>query len=873
MRRNLAQILFLCVLNSNPAIAQGFPGHWVGRWIWNHGESHPFHYFVMARRDFDLQESPSTSTLHITAEDRYLLYLNGQYLGRGPARSDARWKSYDTYDVSGQLHRGKNVLAVLGYYYGTANNYSRDVRAGLFVQLEISKGSASEKVIGTDHSWKVRPAQGWRRDVRHISQHHGALGMTEVYNANLDPPNWTDSNFDDSTWESATVIADHASPWSYLEPRQTPMMREQEIFPIRVVQTGEVMDLQRMALETEVPERLTGEPHYRLQYARIEDSQALLHADGVMARLQSSPYQPGDPMDKGVRCPFLIVDFGRAVFGFPRVRMNGASGGIVEMTYGPDTLGGRVLGLSGALRLGDRYVTRQGQQTWQVFEYKQFRYLQIVFRNITTPLSVDSLSLVSYNYPAPRRGKFECSDATLTKLWKACVDTTYLQMEDALVCDATRERRVFAADGGHGLHGVYAGYGDIAIVDWYFRLLARSATMDGMIRPFYPGTEQPVGGGDLKKQNVSETPLHLPQGALMYAVLLGEHYQYFGKRKLVEELYPALVNLDHWFQKYTDEVGLLYNLPFMNWLDWSANDMRGANFQTNALYSQMLVQLSRIAVDLGHIEQSRQWQSHAERIKDGLRRLHWNSERQLYTDSVLDGKKSPVFTEVANGMALLYDIATDKQAPNIIRRLIDPSAEIARSSPLFFHYPTEGLIRAGAVEPALRLMRERYGPMMEFSDAPSIWESWLPYVRVRGKDFRGESPSWVHSGGVSPAWTLSRYVLGVLPSKPGFQKCRIEPRIADLDWARGIFPSVRGDIHISWKKQDGYLFLETELPDGLETELALPRPPSKNLLLIHNGKRYSIGPQSKGRPGLAFSESAIVLQVTGGIHHLELFVQ
>jgi len=185
----------------------------------------------------------------------------------------------------------------------------------------------------------------WRRDVGHVSQHQGALGMTEVYNANL-----ALLSFDDSSWEPARLIPDSASPWTYLEPRQTPLMVEKEIFPVRVVKMGEVMDLQRMALDSEVPERLTGEPHYPTQYARIVNPEAILRADGETAQLQSAPYQKGDPLDKGVRCPYLIVDFGRPVFGFPQVRLNGPAGGIVEMTYGSQMLGDRVIGLLGALR-------------------------------------------------------------------------------------------------------------------------------------------------------------------------------------------------------------------------------------------------------------------------------------------------------------------------------------------------------------------------------------------------------------------------------------------------------------------------------------------------------------------------------------------
>ena len=130
----------------------------------------------MARREFLVNASPSTAILSITASNRYLLYVNGKYIGRGPARSGQFWKSYDTYDVAGDLHQGKNVVAVLAYYYGVDNNYSRDERAGLFVQLNATTPAQANMILGTDRSWRLRQARSWKQDgVR--------PGVQEVYNA------------------------------------------------------------------------------------------------------------------------------------------------------------------------------------------------------------------------------------------------------------------------------------------------------------------------------------------------------------------------------------------------------------------------------------------------------------------------------------------------------------------------------------------------------------------------------------------------------------------------------------------------------------------------------------------------------------------
>ena len=872
-------ITLLLVVNAGDAArGQGFPGHWKARWIWTSGETHrSFHYFLMARHDFNISGTPRSAKLDITAFDRYILYVNGEYLGRGPARSDARWKSYDSYEVASHLRVGKNTIAVLAYHYGRHNGYTRDAQTGLFAQLEVSNADGRRQILGTNSDWRVRHALSWSRDVDPAA--YTGVGFTEVYDANLDPPNWQAPDFDDSQWEHAYVTPEAVSASSYLEPRQTPLMRETEVLPVRVVKVGEVLEMSRMFTEAQVPERLTAEPLFPLQYATVRNPEALMGTNGQVVQFQSAPFRPGDPPEKGIRSPYIILDFGRQVFGFPRVKLNGAAQGIVEMTYSTTLMGGRVFGVIGGPRYGDRYIMRAGQQTWQVFEYKQFRFLQIVFRNVEQPVSVDSISVVAYEYPAERKGQFECSDPTLTKLWKADVDTTYLSMEDALVCDAQRERRVWAGDGAHGLFGVWAGFGDVAISDWYFKLIARGRMADGMLRMYYPGSDIPQDyeSEGLDDQLVSETPLNIPQESLVYALTIGDFFQYFGKRELLEDLYPTVVNLLDWCQRHTDGTGLLYGLPNWNWVDWARTDIRGANFETNAIYYQILVNMSDIARFTGKAADAARWKSQAEKVKVSLRSLFWNPQRKIYVDSVFEGRQSTTATEVAGGMALRYGIATADQVPGIVRQIADPHVDLVRASPLFFNDVIEGLMQAGAVEEALALMRDRYAPMMDFTDSPTIWESFVPYVRIvrgvrQGERFgyTGTLPSFVHTGGVGSAWTMSRYVLGINPVGPGFQKCRIEPHTGQLEWARGALPSVKGDIKVEWKKDKQRFTFDTTLPAGLETKLVFERDASKNLRLTHNGQEFEIRAGTKSARGFQLLQKQIVVRVTGGSHHLEL---
>ena len=221
-----------------------------GVWIWCQGEPKPYHFYLYARRCFTLAQQPSRARLHVTASDRYVLYVNGAYMGRGPARSDPRRKSYDTYDVASRLRSGANAIAVRAYHYGAAdqgdgwhsqsgNAYAVGERAGLWAELEITRPDGTCDVLGSDFHWKLRPATAWNRDVPPLE---GTFGSPEVYDASADPPDWMRVEFDDSGWAPAWEIPPRELDWFLLEPRSTPLLRERQVLPARLVTVGEVID-------------------------------------------------------------------------------------------------------------------------------------------------------------------------------------------------------------------------------------------------------------------------------------------------------------------------------------------------------------------------------------------------------------------------------------------------------------------------------------------------------------------------------------------------------------------------------------------------------------------------------------------------------
>ena len=133
-------------------VLPALPPHFrVGSWIWA-SETHDQQTCRFWKSFVIPNTSPVRSaTLHISADDYYHVFLDGQDLGRG---SD--WKVLTAYDLHLLLGKsGAHVLAVEG-----ANEFGP---AGVILGLDIQLKDGQSLFISSDASWRVVPddARDW----------------------------------------------------------------------------------------------------------------------------------------------------------------------------------------------------------------------------------------------------------------------------------------------------------------------------------------------------------------------------------------------------------------------------------------------------------------------------------------------------------------------------------------------------------------------------------------------------------------------------------------------------------------------------------------------------------------------------------------
>lgn len=188
---------------------------------------------ILFRKKFFVRDNKNAN-IYISADDYYKLYINGKFVGQGPAPSYHFQYNYNIWDVSDFLNIGENTIAVHTLYQGLVNRVwqSGDLRHGLILDLTVD----GNVIFSSDETFRTKVHSAYRE----IGVCGYETQFLEEYNSNSPEVGFEEPLFDDSSWDFAKT--NKFPDWELTEQKSGTLTFE-KIFPVSEKKEGNVLKI------------------------------------------------------------------------------------------------------------------------------------------------------------------------------------------------------------------------------------------------------------------------------------------------------------------------------------------------------------------------------------------------------------------------------------------------------------------------------------------------------------------------------------------------------------------------------------------------------------------------------------------------------
>jgi alpha-L-rhamnosidase len=750
---------------------------WDAQWIVAQG-TEPFNFGVYHfRKTLDVPQRPERFVVHVSADNRYQLYVNGTRVVWGPARGDLNHWRYETIDLAPHLRAGRNVLAAVVWNYGElAPEAQVTWRTGFILQGDTK----AEQAASTNNTWKAVRSPAYTPLPFTHAQMRGyfVVGPGERVDGTKVPWGWETPEFDDGAWSTAQPAVpdgrangsprqsqDSPNRW-LLVPRSIPLMEER-------------------------PERLS----------------SVRQSMGITAPAAFPAQRTALSIPAGTRVR-LLLDQAHLTTAYPVLEFSGGAGasirlGYAEALYVPRANGtggdkGNRNDVDGKEFVGnfDEVVADGGaHRRYSPLWWRTFRYLELTVETRGEPLVIDDLYGIYTGYPFERRSTLASDAASLPTILDVGWRTARLCAHESYMDCPYYEQLQYAGDTRiQGLVSLYST-GDARLVKNAIAQLNDSRTAEGATMSRAPTRQQQ----------------YIPPFSLWWIGMVHDYHMYVDDPAFVREMLPGVRAVLQFFAARQKANGSLGVLPWWNYVDWtkewrSGVPPREADGSSAPLDLQLLLAYdwaARLERDRGSASLAAEYAASAARLRATIRTLYWDAGRTLFADTPAHAQ----FSQHANVLAVLAGVTTGPEARDVVTRIIVDTS-LVQCSYYFRHYLHQAVNMVGEGDRYLSLLSEWDGMLArglttfaERYDAP-------------GDPTRSDCHAW----SASPNFEVFRTVLGIDSAAPGFAKVRIRPFPGALTRVSGSIPHPKGTIAVSLTTAGSGVKADVTLPAGVTGE-------------------------------------------------------
>jgi hypothetical protein len=762
MRLAILLLLFTSSLAAQPTEPAYRRGAWKAAWISAPGIPQRDYAVIHLRKSITLAAKPDRYRIHVSADNRYRLFVNGHEVCRGPARGDLAHWYFETIDIAPWLQPGRNTLAATVWNMGTLAPVAQISNQTAFL---LQGDSPAEESANTDKSWKTLHDSSYTScsiDNGQRLRSYMVVGPGDRVDAGRHPWGWEQPGYDDSRWTPAIPVG-QAVTFGYgtdnlwtLTPRNIPLMR---------------MD----------PERL----------AAVRRSTGTQATDAFLQGRQPITIPPHTTSR-------ILLDNGHLTVAYPTLHVSGGKGASVTLTYAEalfdkDRQKGNRNVIEGKEILGnyDSFLPDGGtHRSFQPLWLRTYRFLQLDIQTADQPLTLDDLSAEATGYPFPQKASFSSNDSSLRRIWDIGWRTALLCAGETYYDCPYYEQLQYEGDTRiQSLISLYVAGDDRlmrkAILDFH-----RSRIPEGLTQGRYPSNRLQV----------------IPPFSLYWVSMIHDYWMHRTDDAFLKPLLPAVSQVIDWYENHIDRSkGMLGPMEWWNFVDWNQSFPSGTpDGATNGNSSVLSLQLAytlRQAEQLfrhyGSPTEAERCKSLSAKLIAGTRTHCYNAARKVMANT----PQRNTYSQHASIMALLTDAVPAADRKAVMNQILTDTT-LSQATFYYRFYLTRALRHIG--------MADLYYSQL------TPWRGMIANGLTTFAENPDPTRSDCHAWSSSPNYDFLATLCGIRPSAPGFSAVSIEPALGELTEVKGSMPHPLGEIrvHLKRKGKDG-LEGEVSLPDGI----------------------------------------------------------
>lgn len=745
----------------NPALLKE---SWSASWITKPGAAQREYGVYHFRKHFSLPAVPASFVVHLSADNRYRLFVNGQPVCSGPARGDLFNWYFESLDIARYLKQGNNVIAAEVWNMGALAPVAQiSNQTGFLMQ----GNTLAESMVNTDDSWKVLQNKAYSPtslDNGERLRAYMVVGPGDHVKGDVYPWGWEMPGFDDALWIAAKGIAAPV-PVGYgtdnlwtLKPRNIPLFTE-----------------------------------HISRFSSIRRSTDNIASAGFLTGKQPIKISAHQTVK-------ILLDHEVNCIGYPELRVTGGKGALIKLTYAEalvdkDRNKGNRNEIDGKEIIGnyDVFIAEGGRgRRFRPLWLRTYRYVEMEISTGDEALLIDDFYGMMTGYPLEMKASFSSSDPSLEEIWKVGWRTAQLCAGDLYYDCPYYEQLQYTGDSRiQALISLYLTGDDRlmrkAILDFY-----HSRTPEGLTQGRYPSNRLQI----------------IPPFSLFWVSMIHDYWMHKRDDEFVRQFLPAINEVMSWYMERRDAgTGMLGPMKWWNFTDWDNFDdwgvAPGAAHGGSAIISLQAAYTMDQAAELfsafGKSAEGSGFLNAAELLKSATYRKCYDPAKGLLGDT----PDQSSFSQHAGIWAILSGTVKNMQAKELMQRLLSDQS-IGQVTFFYRFYLAQAMKKAGVAD-------QYYGQL-------GPWRKMLALGLSTFAEKPEPARSDCHAWSASPDYDFLSTICGIMPDAPGFKKVRIAPALAGLKWIKGNMPHPDGMISVAVKRnaKDSGIKAIVVLPEKLE---------------------------------------------------------